>query len=89
MTANQPNIPNRLASRILAAQGRIDSVRQESFMTIRTLEQSENRKAEHDCNPDAFAARYYLRCGGIQRPLEEWLQEDGGGRRRADERRGR
>jgi len=33
-------------------------------MTIRTLEQSESRIAEHDLDPEAFAALYYPYCEG-------------------------
>ena len=66
----RPNIPKRLAARIRGAQERVRQKRLSIIYSEKNYEQSLERVAEFEADPDDFASRYYGRHDRYSYPVQ-------------------
>lgn len=59
MSNSRPEIPKKLASKIIAAQNKVLSARQDIHYNEERITQDQKRLDEYRANPSAFAAKYY------------------------------
>lgn len=59
MKVSRPDLPKRLASRIRAAQGKVEQERHSVIGTERTIKDEQARVDEFEADPEAFARKYY------------------------------
>lgn len=66
----KPLLPKRLASKIYAAQAKVESARYNIIYDDESIAQDEERIAEYEENPVLFASRYYGTCSHDSYPVQ-------------------